>query len=115
MSYLWLCLCPPRSGWTLRNAGTARRATDPQALQPAPDRPIGHRLGREIRCTGWKTPISGHDRFDPADLRHDMHVNIVTFRPAAASPPRPMMNTASMCRERALSAEPRLGDGRPRD
>ncbi|CAN5595032.1 bifunctional allantoicase/(S)-ureidoglycine aminohydrolase [soil metagenome] len=85
---------PPGCGWTLRAGGEAparfhwfRKAYEPidglalpealvtseQAIAPAP---MAHTEGR------WATT-----RFvDPADLRHDMHVTIVTFEPGGVIP-----------------------------
>lgn len=85
---------PPSSGWRLRNHGAdtarfhwIRKAyeriegidvpepifTNEQDIVPAP---MAHTEGK------WATT-----RFvDPADLRHDMHVTIVTFEPGAVIP-----------------------------
>ena len=85
---------PPAAPWTVKNDGTAplrfhwvRKAyekvegldtpdafvTSDDAVQPFP------MPGTEGK---WAT-----SRFaDPADLRHDMHVNIVTFEPGASIP-----------------------------
>lgn len=85
---------PPQSGWTLRNTGTdpvrfhwlrkAYQAVDgldyPEAFvtneaEVAPN-PMPGTDGK------WATT-----RFvEPNDLRHDMHVNIVTFEPGAVIP-----------------------------
>jgi (S)-ureidoglycine aminohydrolase len=85
---------PPACGWTLKNTGDAparfhwiRKAYVPAAGLDAPDplflneaditpTPMPH-------CDGkWATT-----RFvDPADLRHDMHVTIVTLQPGAMIP-----------------------------
>ncbi len=85
---------PPQSGWTLRNTGTEplrfhwlRKAY--QAVEGL-DHP-------EVIVTNeadvTPTPMPGTDgkwattRFvDPADLRHDMHVTIVTLEPGAVIP-----------------------------
>ncbi|MCR9158916.1 MAG: bifunctional allantoicase/(S)-ureidoglycine aminohydrolase [Rhodobacteraceae bacterium] len=85
---------PPQSGWTLRNTGTEpvrfhwlRKAY--QAVDGL-DHP-------EVIVTNEAdvspTPMPGTDgkwattRFvDPADLRHDMHVTVVTFQPGAVIP-----------------------------
>ena len=85
---------PPGSGWTLRNAGDAparfhwiRKAWEPAEGLDAPDplflderdiapNPMPDTQGR------WATT-----RFvDPEDLRHDMHVTIVTFEPGGLIP-----------------------------
>ena len=90
-SYAYL---PPGAAWTLRNTGTAaarfhwiRKAYQrvdgigaPEPLvtseREAEPVPMPDTDGR------WVTT-----RFvDPADLRHDMHVNIVSFEPGAAIP-----------------------------
>jgi (S)-ureidoglycine aminohydrolase len=85
---------PPQSAWSLRNTGTEpvrfhwlRKAY--QAVDGL-DRP-------EVIVTNEAdvppTPMPGTDgkwattRFvDPSDLRHDMHVTIVTFEPGAVIP-----------------------------
>ena len=89
--YAWL---PPSSGWTLRSTGNEparfhwiRKAyekaegldvpevlvVDEKTVAPAP---MPDTQGR------WATT-----RFvDPADLRHDMHVTIVTFQPGGVIP-----------------------------
>ena len=85
---------PPQSGWTLRNIGSepvsfhwlrkAYQAVDgldhPQVI-----------VTNEADVAA--TPMPGTDgkwattRFvDPADLRHDMHVTVVTFEPGAVIP-----------------------------
>jgi len=85
---------PPQSGWTLRNTGSepvtfhwlrkAYQAVDgldhPQVI-----------VTNEADVAA--TPMPGTDgkwattRFvDPADLRHDMHVTVVTFEPGAVIP-----------------------------
>jgi (S)-ureidoglycine aminohydrolase len=85
---------PAGSTWTLHNRGTAparfhwiRKAYEPvDGLEPPPafvtsdseveGTPMPDTDGR------WAT-----SRFvDPEDLRHDMHVNIVTFQPGASIP-----------------------------
>ena len=85
---------PPGSGWTLRNSGAAparfhwiRKAWEAVEGLDAPD-PL-FLDERDIAPdampdTGgrWATT-----RFvDPADLRHDMHVTIVTFEPGGLIP-----------------------------
>ena len=85
---------PPASGWTLRNAGPQaarfhwiRKAYEAVDGLDAPDplflnendikpAPMPDTDGR------WATT-----RFvDPADLRHDMHVTVVTFQPGGVIP-----------------------------
>ncbi|KAB7781957.1 Ureidoglycine aminohydrolase [Methylorubrum populi] len=85
---------PPRSAWTVRNHGQTRARYHwirkpyayvegldlPEAIFTSDDQvaPIAM-PGTEGR---WATT-----RFvDPSDLRHDMHVNIVTFAPGAVIP-----------------------------
>ena len=85
---------PPGSVWTLRNAGKSpaklhwiRKLYEPAPGLAAPDAIItndqhvtpGAMPGTQGR---WAT-----SRFaDPKDLRHDMHVNIVTFQPGGLIP-----------------------------
>ena len=85
---------PPGSAWTLRNEGSVparfhwiRKAWEPAEGHEAPDplflderdiapSPMPDTQGR------WATT-----RFvDPADLRHDMHVTVVTFEPGGLIP-----------------------------
>jgi (S)-ureidoglycine aminohydrolase len=85
---------PPATAWTLRNAGAAparfhwiRKAYEPAEGLPAPDPLVLNE--REIEPAAmpdtegrWATT-----RFvDPADLRHDMHVTVVTFEPGGLIP-----------------------------
>jgi len=85
---------PPASAWTLRNAGAAaarfhwiRKAYQAVEGLEAPPPLFSH--DAEVApapmpdCDGrWATT-----RFvDPADLRHDMHVTIVTFQPGGTIP-----------------------------
>jgi len=85
---------PPGCDWTLHATGTGtlrlhwlRKAYEAVPGLPAPD-PFVTDEGRLS-----PTPMPGTEgrwattRFvDPADLRHDMHVNIVTFAPGAVIP-----------------------------
>lgn len=85
---------PPGARWTLHNRGDAvlrfhwiRKAFQPVDGLPLPD-PI---VTNEQDVP--PTPMPGTDgkwattRFvDPADLRHDMHVTVVTFQPGAVIP-----------------------------
>jgi (S)-ureidoglycine aminohydrolase len=85
---------PPASGWTLRNDGTAtarfhwiRKAYEYVEGIEVPD-PI---FANENDIA--PTPMPDTDgkwattRFvDPADIRHDMHVTIVTFKPGGIIP-----------------------------
>ncbi|MDZ5695782.1 bifunctional allantoicase/(S)-ureidoglycine aminohydrolase [Chelativorans sp. M5D2P16] len=85
---------PPGSGWTVRNEGTApvrfhwiRKAYEAVDGVPLPQAFFTNE--RDIAPTPmpdtegkWATT-----RFvDPEDMRHDMHVTIVTFQPGAAIP-----------------------------
>ena len=86
---------PPGARWTLRNDGAARpprfhwirKAYERVEGLDAPEAFVTNERDVEpSRCPdtdgAWATT-----RFvDPADLRHDMHVNIVTFEPGAAIP-----------------------------
>ncbi len=90
-SYVYL---PPSTGWTFANDGDApvrfhwiRKAYEAVEGLPLP----------EVIVTSEQdvapTPMPGTDgkwattRFvDPADLRHDMHVTVVTFEPGAVIP-----------------------------
>ncbi|SFD82732.1 bifunctional allantoicase/(S)-ureidoglycine aminohydrolase [Roseivivax sediminis] len=85
---------PPSADWTLRNPGDAplrfhwiRKAYEPVEGLDEPD-PL---VLNEADIA--PTPMPGTDgkwattRFvDPADLRHDMHVTVVTFEPGAVIP-----------------------------
>ncbi|MDW4498403.1 bifunctional allantoicase/(S)-ureidoglycine aminohydrolase [Sulfitobacter sp. D35] len=85
---------PPGSGWRLWNRGDApcRFHWIRKSYQPVPGIEVPEPFvtsDREVHpipmpeCDGvWATT-----RFvDPADLRHDMHVNIVTFQPGGRIP-----------------------------
>ncbi|MEC9102361.1 MAG: bifunctional allantoicase/(S)-ureidoglycine aminohydrolase, partial [Pseudomonadota bacterium] len=85
---------PPACGWTLRNTGDQtlrfhwiRKAYEPVEGLDTPDVLI---LNEQDIAP---TPMPGTDgkwattRFvDPSDLRHDMHVTIVTFEPGGVIP-----------------------------
>ena len=85
---------PPASGWTLRNRG----ATPARFLwiRKLYDKVDGIGLPDPVICSEQDiTPLSmpgaagkwATTRFlDPDDLRHDMHVNIVSFEPGAVIP-----------------------------
>ncbi len=85
---------PPRSGWTLRNNSDAilrfhwiRKAFEPVDGLPLPDVIVTNEtdiVPTEMPGTDGKWTTT---RFvDPADLRHDMHVTVVTFQPGAVIP-----------------------------
>ncbi len=85
---------PPGAEWSLANPGDGlatfhwiRKAYEPAPGLDAPDIVVTH--DDDVQPTempdtdgAWATT-----RFvDPADLRHDMHVNIVTFQPGGLIP-----------------------------
>jgi (S)-ureidoglycine aminohydrolase len=85
---------PPGAGWTLRNdAGSTatfhwvRKAYEQVDGIEVPEAFVTHESDVEaVEMPGtegaWRT-----QRFDdPGDVRHDMHVNIVTFEPGGAIP-----------------------------
>ncbi|MGY6710114.1 MAG: bifunctional allantoicase/(S)-ureidoglycine aminohydrolase [Rhizobiaceae bacterium] len=85
---------PPSCGWTARNDGTApvrfhwiRKRYEKVEGLDAPDALFSH--DDEVK----PTPMPGTEgkwattRFvDPDDMRHDMHVTVVTFEPGAVIP-----------------------------
>ena len=88
-------ICPPAAHWTLRNTGAApvrfhwiRKAYEAVEGIDAP--PAVRRQRARIEPIAWMPDTDGTwatTRFvDPDDLRHDMHVNIVTFEPGAVIP-----------------------------
>ncbi|RKF05517.1 (S)-ureidoglycine aminohydrolase [Oceaniradius stylonematis] len=90
-SYVYI---PPAAKWTLRNQSDAlfkfhwiRKAYEAVDGLPLPEAIIAH------EADIVPAPMPGTDgkwtttRFvDPADMRHDMHVTIVTFEPGAVIP-----------------------------
>ncbi len=90
-SYVYL---PPSTSWMLKNTGAdhlrfhwIRKSYEAVEGLPHPDVIVANE--REIE----PAPMPGTDgkwmttRFvDPADLRHDMHVTVVTFEPGAVIP-----------------------------
>ncbi len=90
-SYAYL---PPGAAWTLRNTGAA--AARFHWIRKAYQRVHGiDAPGALVTSEHEAEPVPMPDtdgrwvttRFvDPADLRHDMHVNIVSFEPGAAIP-----------------------------
>lgn len=84
---------PPGTHWTLRNPGPAplrfhwvRRRHTPVPGLALPDAFVTQDADQPIR---WMpgTDLWGTTRFvDPADLRHDAHVNIVTLLPGGRIP-----------------------------
>jgi (S)-ureidoglycine aminohydrolase len=85
---------PPETGWRFSNTGTApvrfhwiRKAYEPVEGLDRPEFFVSHENDATV------APMPGTDgkwattRFvDPKDLRHDMHVTIVTFQPGAVIP-----------------------------
>lgn len=85
---------PAGSGWTIRNegAGTAtvhwvRKAYEavPGLEGPEPFA-VAERAVSPVGMPGTEGRWATQRFVDPADLRHDMHVNLVTFQPGAAIP-----------------------------
>ena len=85
---------PPGSDWTLRNEAEAPVASTGSASPTSRSRAstCPSRSSPTSR-TSSRSPMPGHRRpwattrfVDPADLRHDMHVNIVTFEPGGVIP-----------------------------
>ena len=84
---------PPGAAWSVLNPGTTdlrfhwvRKRWTPAPGLTSPDPIHATDAGTPIR---WMpgTELWGTTRFaDPADLRHDCHVNIVTFRPGGRIP-----------------------------
>ncbi len=85
---------PPAADWTVHNAGDEalrfhwiRKAWEPvDGLEPPPAL-----VTSDAECEGVAMPDTDGawvtQRFvDPEDLRHDMHVNIVTFEPGGVIP-----------------------------
>lgn len=85
---------PPDCGWTLRNAGNEtlrfhwiRKTYEPVDGIPYPEVIIAN--DNDIAPTMMPDTDNkwGTTRFvDPSDLRHDMHVTIVTFQPGGVIP-----------------------------
>jgi (S)-ureidoglycine aminohydrolase len=84
---------PPGAGWRLRATGGAplrlhwiRKAWEPAEGLGVPDPLVTNE--RDLAPTPMpETEAWATTRFvDPADLRHDMHVTIVTFQPGGAIP-----------------------------
>ena len=78
----------PGSRWTILNTGAApatlqwiRKAFEPAPGLPPPDSFVTHEDRVPLAEMPDTQGLWATQRFvDPADLRHDMHVNIVTFR-----------------------------------
>jgi (S)-ureidoglycine aminohydrolase len=85
---------PPGSAWTLRNDGAEaatfhwiRKAYDVVDGVDVPEAFVVHEDDVAIEPMPDTDGAWGTQRFvDPLDVRHDMHVNIVTFEPGGAIP-----------------------------
>lgn len=85
---------PPNSGWTLRNTSDAvtrfhwvRKSYDAVDGIDMPDVIIANENDIEPTVMPDTNGAWATTRFvDPADLRHDMHVTIVTFQPGGVIP-----------------------------
>ena len=90
-SYAYL---PPGADWTLRNAGAepvrfhwVRKRYEPAPGLAVPEAFVTHDdAGEPIAMPGTDGAWATRRFVAPEDLRHDMHVNIVTFRPGASIP-----------------------------
>jgi (S)-ureidoglycine aminohydrolase len=90
-SYAYL---PPGTGWTLTNPGDAparfhwiRKRWQPAAdLAPPPAFVTTDAATPPVAMPGTEGRWATTRFADPADLRHDMHVNIVTFQPGGLIP-----------------------------
>ena len=85
---------PPATDWTLHNASNdmlrfhwVRKAYEPVAGLPYPEVIIANEKDIAPTIMPETDGKWGTTRFvDPTDLRHDMHVTIVTFQPGAVIP-----------------------------
>ncbi|MDA3858503.1 MAG: bifunctional allantoicase/(S)-ureidoglycine aminohydrolase [Roseovarius sp.] len=85
---------PPSAKWSLRNTGTApvrfhwiRKAYVAVAGLDMPGAFVTNEAGVEPTALPGTEATWATSRFvDPNDLRHDMHVTIVTFQPGAVIP-----------------------------
>ncbi|KQP38704.1 MULTISPECIES: bifunctional allantoicase/(S)-ureidoglycine aminohydrolase [unclassified Methylobacterium] len=90
-SYVYL---PPGAAWTLRNGGDEptrfhwiRKAYEPVPGIDVPPAFIRHDSKIEPRGMTGTNGVWATTRFvSPDDVRHDMHVNIVTLQPGASIP-----------------------------
>ena len=90
-SYVYL---PPRIGWSLQNGGAKplrfhwiRKAYQVVDGLDAPEFFVAQEADIEPSAMPGTEGKWATTRFvDPLDLRHDMHVNIVTFQPGAVIP-----------------------------
>lgn len=85
---------PPGAQYSVRNAGDAlarfhwiRKAYEVVPGIPAPEFFVSHESKQEeIPMPGTNGAWSTLRFVDPSDMRHDMHVNIVSFQPGAHIP-----------------------------
>lgn len=85
---------PPSSDWTVRNAGesTTRFHWIRKAYQPVPGLVAPEAFFTNEHDVAPNPMPDTDDRWattrfvDPADMRHDMHVTIVTFKPGGVIP-----------------------------
>jgi (S)-ureidoglycine aminohydrolase len=90
-SYAYL---PPGTRWTLLAVGSTparfhwlRKLYEPAVGQPAPEAFVINEADIPIRWMPDTGERWGTTRFvDPEDIRHDAHVNIVTFQPGGLIP-----------------------------
>lgn len=90
-SYAFL---PPQTDWSLKNTGSepvrfhwVRKAFEPVEGLERPALFVTHENDIEPRAMPGTDGKWATTRFvDPEDVRHDMHVNIVTFQPGAVIP-----------------------------
>jgi (S)-ureidoglycine aminohydrolase len=85
---------PPGANWTLHNRAPSnarfhwiRKSYEPAAGVPAPESFVTHDSKvKPVAMPGTNGAWSTTRFADPSDLRHDMHVNIVTFEPGGVIP-----------------------------
>src|SRR5690606_29188559 len=85
---------PPGCAWALRNGGSeplrfhwVRKRYESVDGMAAPEAFVANERELAISWMPGTAERWGTTRFvDPADLRHDMHVNIVTLEPGAVIP-----------------------------
>ncbi|WP_434055313.1 MAG: bifunctional allantoicase/(S)-ureidoglycine aminohydrolase [Roseibium sp.] len=90
-SYVFL---PPATDWTFRNNSSEnvcfhwiRKAYEPVEGLDAPEFFVTHESDNApVAMPGTEGKWSTTRFVEPTDLRHDMHVNIVTFEPGAVIP-----------------------------
>jgi len=85
---------PPATAWSLRNTGATaarfhwirKRYTPVEGLEAPPAFVTSDRALTSTQLAGSNGNWSNACFIDPKDLRHDMHVNIVTFEPGGNIP-----------------------------